>query len=295
MDIMNGCNGARKAMEFRQLLLFSLILAISLLGCSDDETDGSGQDAASDAVVTDTGETDQGEDGSGAVWDDLMLRVTQVDVTKPSGVGAILSGIINPEIRDDNIHILIEMTDFQATSGATTFELHGDAGAISEDDGSYYFIGEQGPAASSIEADGTFINTDEADVDFPIRFAVNPTCDGGACPDGRCSDNDDCREGFTCDSDRDGRCFKLVILPLHEVFVSGQMVFEDGAFSLQGADLSGLILKSEADGIEIDLGGSVRLLTEVLQEGNMDCPEGADPPTGWCLDAVINAEQVNND
>ena len=272
----------------RYLLSILLVAGGLLVGCSDETTTEPEQDAAVDSGTSDTGMTT-------FTWEDLMLRVTYVDVTKPSGVGAILSGIINPEIRADNIHILIEMTDFAAETGATTFQLHGDAGAINEDDGTYYFIGEQGPSDSEVQADGTYTNTDTADVDFPIRFAVNPVCDGGDCPDGRCRTDDDCREGFTCDVDRDGRCFDLVILPLHEVYISGELLYEDGAFALEGSELSGLILKSEADGIEIDLGGTVRLLTEVLQEGNMDCPEGVDPPTGWCLDAVINAEQVNNE
>ena len=288
---MKLSDGTQNGMTSSRLLLILLLPAILIVaGCGDDETSENGTDAGSD-----TGAVDQGSDAPEITWEDFMLRVTDVDVTRPSGVGAILSGIINPEIRADNIHILIEMTDFQAETGTTTFQLHGDAGAVNEDDGTYYFIGEQGPEASSVEADGTYSNTTAVDVDFPIRFAVNPVCDGGTCPDGLCRDDNDCRDGFTCDADRDGRCFKLVILPLHEVFISGQLLYEDGAFAVQGSELSGLILKSEADGIEIDLGGSVRLLTEVLQEGNMDCPEGADPPTAWCLDAVINAEQVNNE
>ena len=260
------------------------------LGCSDDE-----EPADAGTPQQDTG-SDSSADVAPMTWADTMLRVTEVTITQPSGVGSILTGIINSEIRAENIHILIELSDFAATTGATTCSLHGDAGEYDETDSEYEFSGTSDEAAADITADGSFSNSELAEVDFPIRFTVNPVCDGGDCPNDQCRTDADCTEtGFSCDVDGDGRCFQMVILPLHDVEFDGTLTATSGEFVVQGGNMDGLILKTDADEMLINLGGSTRILTEILGEANMDCPAGADPLTGWCITAVLNAEQVNNE
>lgn len=265
------------------------ICCSTTLGCSDD-----------DDQPTDTGTPDTGSDSSADVapmtWADTMLRVTEVTITQPSGVGSILTGIINSEIRAENIHILVELSDFAVTTGATTCTLHGDAGDYNETSSEYEFTGTSDEVAADMSADGSFSNSELAGVDFPIRFTVNPVCDGGDCPNDECRTDADCTEtGFSCDLDGDGRCFQMVILPLHDVEFDATLITTSGEFAIQGGTMDGLILKSDADDMLINLGGSTRILTEILGEANMDCPAGADPLTGWCISAVLNAEQVNNE
>jgi len=268
---------------------------LTLAACDDEETtptdtpDADTEDVgAPDADLTGDGGGDGGE-----VWADHLHRVTFVNVTRPSGVGTILTGIIRPELELGNIHILIGMTDFADETGETTFMMRGDAGDIDED-GEYIFIGTSDAAESTIEANGDFANDVEARIDFPVRFALDATCLGNDCPDG-CRTNDDCREDFACDAEGDGRCFQQVILPLHDVLIDGTLEFGDDGFEINAASLTGMIMKTDADVTEIDLGGNVAILSDVLGgDATMDCPEDEDDKTGWCLGAQINASQVNH-
>lgn len=287
----------------RHLLLCAaaLLCAGLFAGCDDEETPaadtGGTQDTGADTGNDQGGGGDQGggedQGGGGDEYRDAVLRVNDVNVTEPSGVGRILSGLIQREIDDDNIHVLIALTDFAGTSGATTMTLRGDAGEKLDDD-SYGFVGTSTGVPATIDANGDFRNTEPARVDFPVRFAVDPVCDGAACPDNRCTDNGDCNENFTCDAEGDGRCVQDIILPLHEVAIEGTL--ETGAsFSTTGALLTGLILTADAEATDIELvPGTVQPLSTVLRNsaGAPNCPEDAEEKTGWCLAATVDAVEV---
>ena len=273
----------------KQLRMLTVLLAMMFFACGDETT----PDTA-DATVDAGGGTDSGSDtSSSSEWHGAMYRTTEVLVTYPTTVGGILNNIINPEIRDDRLHILIETSDFAADSGATTFMLLGGAGDANGD-GTYAFKPDtEDPVVASVDAAGNFANDAPILLPFPVLFHLDPVCDGDPCPDNHCRTNDDCRDTFRCDLEDTGECHKDIILPLHDVLIEGTFEVEDDMQILRSADLAGAILKAEADTIEVDLGGSIVILTTLLGENRMDYPEGSDEPTGWALSAKLNADEVN--
>lgn len=274
----------------KQLMVFVTLLSIALFACGDETTTdtdttvdaGNGTDAAA-------------ETSAAATWQGATYRVTEVLVTHPSTVGGILNNIINPEIRDDRLHILIETSDFDAASGATNFMLLGGAGDANGDN-TYSFKPETpDPVPGSVEADGAFLNNEPILLNFPVLFHLDPICDEGPCDDNHCRTTADCRDTFECDFEDTGECQKDIILPLHDVIIDGVFKTEDDIQVLRQSNLNGAILKSDADTIEVDLGGSIVILTSLLGENRMDYPEGADDLTGWSMSAKINADEVNID
>lgn len=271
--------------------ILTVLLVLFMFGCSDDADPVEAvEDAATTADVSD--DSDDAGTTTAASWAPAMYRVTEVNITEPSTVGGILNSVVNPELRDNNIHILIETTEFAADSGATTLMIRGDAGALLED-GTYEFSGTSEPQTGTVDESGNFTNDSAILLNFPVRFAVPPVCDGGPCDDGRCRDENDCRLGFTCDTEGEGECNQDVVIPLHEVIINGTFIDEDDTPVLRQSTLDGVILKEEADVLEVDLGGNLVTLTSILRENQMDWPEDSDDPTGWILSAQINADAVN--
>ena len=242
--------------------ILSVLLVLFVFACSEDpDPVDSVEDAATN---TDTSEdSDQGTTTT-ENWTPTMYRVTEVNITEPSTVGGILNSVVNPELRDNNIHILIETSDFAADSGATTLMIRGDAGALL-DDGTYEFSGTSEAQTGTVDDGGNFTNDSAILLNFPVRFAVPPVCDGGPCDDGRCRDENDCRLGFTCDSEGEGECNQDVVIPLHEVILNGTFTDEGGEPALRQSTLDGVILKTDADDLEVDLGGNLVTLTSILR------------------------------
>lgn len=271
--------------------ILTVLFALSMWGCSDDAADDpSGDTGGGDTGTADTGNGGSDTGGETGTWEATFYRVTEVSVTTPSTVAGILSNIINPEIRDGQLHILIETSEFAADAGATTFMLHGGAGDLT-DEGEYVFNGGEASPAT-VDAEGNFSNDSPTELDFPVLFRVPGVCDGGACPDGLCRTNDDCESDFTCDLEDTGECVQPVVLPLKDVLITGTFEINgEGVQVLSGATLTGAVLKTDADDLEVDLGGSIATLTTILGENRMDWPEEG-PNQGWTLGALVNAEAI---
>jgi hypothetical protein len=268
-------------------LLAALLL---MLACGDDDETTDAGNAADAGADTGGGASDV---ASAAEWAPTVFRVNELAVNRPAALGTILQGLINRDIGTGLLNILIETSDFGADTGATTFMIAGGAGeAVDGADDTYRFMEAPTPVPAQVEADGSFANTEPLTLDFPVLFTFEPSCDGGSCPDDRCRTADDCPDGFSCDSEGDGLCIQWVIIPLKDVTIDGTFQEADGAQVLRGADLEGAILKEDADGLQVDMGGTLVVLTTLLNERNMDYPEDSQPKTGWILSGRINANQV---
>ena len=241
------------------------MLAVALaFGCGgDDDADtDTGTDAGVDTTMEDTG----GDTTAGpASHQANTYRVINVDITHPNGIGAILSALIQGDLDANRLHILIDLQDFGAASGDTTFTITGNAGETTANEGEYAWHSDLDPstffyAQGDITADGDFINTETTRLDFP---ALVP------------------------DSDPP----EFLILPLEELFIDG--FFEEaGGQVLMSAALDGVILESDAETIEVSLsaGAEPQLLSEILSNvSDPDYPEEGENATGWAISADIQA------
>ncbi|MCA9565969.1 MAG: hypothetical protein KC561_20875, partial [Myxococcales bacterium] len=276
-------------MSVRSLKLTApvLLLTLSLVAAACDE------EATEPTPGNNNNNADVSETSQSSEWTPALYRFTSVTVNRPTTVGPVLSGLVNPEIRADRLHILVETASFVESSGATTFEITGQAGEADTESGGYRFQTAVEYVPATVDADGNFTSEETLDINFPVLFRVPPSCEGG-CTDNRCASNDDCSEGFTCNLEGDGWCNQDVVVPLREVTIAGTFREEDGEQILRGATLVGAILKSDADSIEVDLfaNGNTQPLTNVLEERNLNYPEGSEDPIGWQLSATVSADAV---
>ncbi|MBN1945624.1 MAG: hypothetical protein JW797_08095 [Bradymonadales bacterium] len=273
-----------------RLLAASLLVAtLWLPACGDDTTEPDAGDAQIDSMEEPV--PDQDQEIPIRSWEPALFRFTEFNITRPTGIGPILNGLMNLEIRNGRLHILLETMDFAADTGDTTFAIRASSGTKNQDD-SYQMISEPTPFSAEIEGDGTYRNTEPGSLSIPVTFYIDPVCDGGPCPDNRCRTNDDCEAGFECGDDPSGQCEKLIQIPLRELTVTGVLTWdEEGNQQLNGMELEGVILKTDADAIQFNLGTNLVSLTEVLDERQMDYPDEG-TKTGWWMSAEVNAVEV---
>jgi hypothetical protein len=268
-------------------------MVLALAACGDDGTDPENGGEA-DTGLEDTGGSDE---TSAFNWTAALYRTESLNITRPAHVGPLLNGLIAPDIREGRLHILIETSDFSAESGAATFMLFGGSGDLDQETGLYSVSGDGNPVPAVVEADGSFVNTEPLSLDFAAIITQPPSCDGDPCDDNSCRDDDDCNTNFECDTEGEGQCLQFVVIPLQDLNIDGTFQQdEEGNPILDAITLDGAILKTDADGIELDLGtGTPTVLTNLLQENRMDYPADAVEYTGWILTAIISGVQVNNE
>ncbi len=175
--------------------LFCGLAAASLvMACSDDsDTDPNGTADAGPVTDTSTGGADTvgGDDTSGATCaaadpshTELVYRVQRsptfsgqeaVTILDPGGVGVILQGLINGDIETNRLHILISTREFASECGATTFEITGNAGSVTES-GTYDWFPNStvNYKPATIDADGNVVNLENLSLIFP---AILPDSD----------------------------------------------------------------------------------------------------------------------
>lgn len=271
--------------DFTSPLSFSVIALALLVGaCGDDEptddttTDtGGGTDTdGADTGVTDTGGSDGGVtdtgggEGSCAPADALATtdvrgenyyRIERLKINEPRGVGAILEGLINNDIRLGKLHIIINITDFSAATGDATMQITGNAGVWDAATCSFAWY----PGIVPNYGEGAFNDAGEITSNETISLifpALLPNTDPP----------------------------ETLEIPLNEVAISGTLAADPenpDTLLLEGL-LSGAILAENAADIEVELSpGNPQLLGELL--GELNYPEGAtgDALTGWKLEAEI--------
>ncbi len=258
--------------SLRLLSVAALCGALSTLAaCGDEEeTDNNGG-------TTDTGgNVDAGTDTAGGGGDgggtcaqaesthqDALYRVTSVSITTPEGVGAFLQAQMQTDIEANILSILVEVKDFAAECGATTFRLTGNGGTWIEEEDAYTWMPEAqvpGFVPSTIDDAGFVTNQELLSLDFPI---IEP---GSS---------------------------RIVLLPVVDLEFDGVINDTDGAISIQ-ADLRGALLLEQIQDIAIAItpGADPRPLVDVLGMGNMNYPTDAEEKTGWALGAVLGLEPV---
>jgi hypothetical protein len=276
-----------------RLTAVALLLLLPLSACGDDgEANPDGGGGADTGADGDAASGDALPDAAAATWAPTLYRVQNLLIDEPAGLGPLIQSLVQRDINSGLLNILIQTGGFAATSGATTFEIRGGAGE-SSDGTTFRLINDVDWVPASVEASGDFQNTELLTLDFPVILSLPPRCDGAACPDNRCRDNDDCVGQYTCDSAGDGQCLQHIVLPLKEIRVTGAFTTNDaGTAVLSLASLNGAILKADADQLEVGLpGAEPTLLSTLLGERNMDYPDRTNP-TGWRLSALINAVAV---
>lgn len=262
--------------SLRLLCFAALCGALATLNACGDEQGLDNNTGADTGSSTDTGENadaGMGADGGGTgggtcatpepTHQDALYRVTEVSITTPEGVGAFLQAQMQTDIEANILSILVEVKDFDAECGATTFRLTGNGGTWVEDEDAYTWMEEAevpGFVPSTIDDTGFVTNLEPLSLDFPI---IEP---GSS---------------------------RIVLLPVVDLAFEGLITNADGEVSIQ-ADLSGALLLEQIQDISIAItpGADPRPLVDVLGMANMNYPADAEDKTGWALGAVLGLSPV---
>lgn len=249
-----------------------LAVALAWTSCGGEETPA-GSDAGGGSPDTgtaaDTSGPDSTDDATAAspFHRDTTFRATFVDVLQPSAVGAILTPLINNDIESGRLHVLVDVRDFAATSGDTTFRATGSAGQPTGTPGEYTWHDAVDPAsivyvAATMSAAGHFENTEPASVQFPAPMP------GTEPPE-------------------------IFIVPLKDIHMVGDMEEVDGTVATV-AFFSGAILREDAETIEVRLSpeSEPRTLASMLEGEPMNYPEEGPDATGWRFEADVDGEAV---
>lgn len=251
-------------MRLKLRLLAALAVCALAVGCGDEDptpgtTDTGGQDTTADAVADTGGADTVGDDTAPAVLEDQTHRLTGVRILQPSGVGPILEGLINTDIRNGKLHVLIQLSAFQG-DWPTGFTLTGNAGTDVEGGYTWYPGVAVNYVPASIDADGFFAGDETLSIIFPA-LEPNET--------------------------------EPIQIPVSDLQLEGELYELDGTWSIEGV-LSGAILASEITDITVNLGEERSLASLLGGEDEMDYPEDApqEERTGWRLQAEVTADEV---
>lgn len=276
----------------RYLLVVLIVFASLTSGCREG---GGDSDIGTDGLLVGSDGSD-GTDGTtslGVFEKDHTFRVTtlEIDPQAIGVVGTILSGLIATDLRCGILNVLAEYRGYN--SADDTFILDVGAGVISADSPdpttwycaetsngripdpdprNYEFLSEETTAASVPARftnldEGLFEVTESFDLIFP---AIVP--------------------GTQLDPE-------YLLIPLKDVQFSGRIGQNSlGALDLTDGLITGAILKSDADEIEVDLnpsdGNPGAPISSLLASVEMNYPPGADVKTGWLLDVDLGAGEV---
>jgi hypothetical protein len=252
----------------KRTLLIALLAGSALfVGCGDeDETDTGSADSATtdtgtDTSIEDTARTeDVDSDAAAEAFGDTTFRLTDVTIVRPTGVGGILENLINIDIEAELLHVLIQMADFDGDwrdAESTSFQLTGNAGQSAEGGYSWYEGVVIDQAEATISSDGVFAGG-------PLSI-IFPALEPGAT--------------------------EPLQIPVSELNLSGELFELEGDWWMEG-QLSGAILAENIADLTVQLSEEAdpQSLGELLGgEDGMDYPVGSDDPTGWRLEANINA------
>lgn len=254
-------------MRLKLRLLAALAVCALAVGCGDEDSNPSadaGQDTTTADTTADTGGDDTSADTTGtdtapAVMEDQTHRLTGVRILQPSGVGPILEGLINTDIRNGKLHVLIQLADFEG-EWPTGFTLTGNAGTDVEGGYTWYPGVQVNYVPGSIDAEGFFSGDETLSIIFPA-LEPNET--------------------------------EPIQIPVSDLQLEGELFELDGTWSIEG-ELSGAILASEITDITVNLGEERSLASLLGGEEEMDYPEDAPQAerTGWRLLATVTADEV---
>lgn len=68
------------------------------------------------------------------LFEDMAFRFTELNITEPRTLGALLAGIMGPDIRDFNINVMAPVNAFDRTHCVSYFELYAASGVWEEDE-----------------------------------------------------------------------------------------------------------------------------------------------------------------
>lgn len=250
----------------------------TLAACGDEEetdnnggtTDAGGNaDGGGGGVDAGGGGGTDGGGGGGtcsqpqATHQDALYRVNSVSITTPEGVGAFLQAQMQTDIEANILSILVEVKDFEAECGATTFRLTGNGGTWVEEEDAYTWMPEAqvpGFVPSTIDDAGAVTNLELLSLDFPI---IEPGSE------------------------------RIVLLPVVDLEFEGVILDANGDISIV-ADLRGALLLEQIQDIAIAItpGADPRPLVDVLGMANMNYPADAEEKTGWALGAALGLVPV---
>lgn len=251
----------------KRTLFISLLASSALfIGCGDEDPEDSGTtdtgiaDTGTDTVAEDTGATDTVEDATTDEFGEPTFRLTDVTIVRPAGVGGILENLINSDIEDELLHVLIQMTDFDGDwrdADSTNFQLTGNAGQTAEGGYTWYDGVAIDRADATMDSEGVFTGG-------PLNI-IFPALEPGAT--------------------------EPLQIPVSELTLSGAVYELDNDWWIEG-QLAGAILADNITEITVTLNeaSEPQSLAQLLGgDAGMDYPVGSDAPTGWRLEANINA------
>lgn len=250
--------------------------ALAFTGCGDDDISPTGGDVADtsggDADMTDAGDGGGADDsgntdaGGSDGLVDPTFRLTVVDIQRPiGGIGNVLENLITADIDDDLLHVLIQFRDFDSSLGEQEFMLTGTAGDKAE--GGYTWYPGAEPTdddfkPATFSASGEFANTENLAIIFP---ALEPGAE------------------------------EPLQIPVSELALTGTLIEDGDSWYIAGL-LSGAILASEIEGIDVNISGQPDGPRQPLSQllGDFDYPlDAADEDRiGWALEADIEAEPI---
>lgn len=244
----------------RQILVWgAAALLVVLGGCGEDESPS--QEPGQDVEIRDTpGLDDTNNPGEAALVEDTALRISFINIRRPS-TASLLTNLIQADINSGLLNVAIVVRDFEETTDGYELRITGNAAALEGD--SYVW----GPTVEDVvyvragydPGTGTLTGLETFSLNFPAPLPGSE---------------------------------EVVELPLREIQLDASWVLADGTPTLSG-ELLGVILRSDADEIEVELTeGQPTKLTALLGTSNLNWPEGGENALGWRLIADIVATPV---
>lgn len=251
----------------KRTIFIPLLASCALfIGCGDEDTetsDTAGTDVGADTATEDTTTTDTPDAAAAAEFGDTTFRLTDVTIVRPAGVGGILENLINSDIEDELLHVLLQATDFDGDwrdADSTAFKVTGNAGETADGGYTWYDGVVVDVADGTIDGEGVFSGG-------PLSI-IFPALEPGAT--------------------------EPLQIPVEELNMSGQLYELEGEWWVEG-QLSGAILAASIADLTVSLNEDAepQALSALLGgDAGMDYPVGSDAPTGWRLEANLNAREV---